>query len=107
MMYLRVLDLRPEYAACDTTSVVQLRALARTVASRLNKLELLPGAGNVPLLNHHALGLVRDFIWLAKKRNLTVDEFNVKMAELYNWADAPAGEFGTKRVCAIILQDED
>jgi hypothetical protein len=106
-MYMRVLDLRPEYAACDTNNTTQLRALARVVALRISKLERLPGAGDVPYLNAHSLALMRDFERLAKDKSLTVADFNVQMAELYNWAGAPVGKFGTNRACQIILQDGD
>ena len=103
---MRVLDLRPEYAACNTNNTTELRALARVVALRLGRLEALPGAGNVPLLNMHWTYICQGFQKLARDKYLTVDEFNVQMAKLYNWASSPCGPFGVNRVCEIILQDE-
>jgi hypothetical protein len=102
---MRELDLRPDYGDCNPHSTRELRTLAQTISQRLMKLELLTGGGNAPHLNVRAGELANEFNRLARKPTLSVDQFNVQMTSLYNWATTPVGEARTQRACNIILED--
>lgn len=104
-MWMRELDLRPDYERCNVENTIELRTLAQTIAQRLLKVESLTGKGNTPYLNVRKVELQAAFRALSKKPDLSVDQFNLQMTALYNWATSPVGEARTQRACNIILED--
>ncbi len=104
-LWMRELDLRPDYGDCNPHSTRELRALAQTIYKRLMKVELLCGGGNTSYFNVRMAELAHEFLALSKKENLSLDQFNLQMTALYNWATSPVGEARTRRACNIILED--